>query len=241
MRVAVITPFHSESTEWLEQCHASVMGQSVACTHIMIGDASNVRPPSTALHIPLPKNVGDYGDTPRCIGSFYAAGLGYDVVMYLDGDNWFHPSHVETILSARDKTSASIVTSRRILVRLDGSPMAECLGSDGQQFCDTNCLAVFRPAFSVFAVWSLMHPSLHPIDDRVIWKFILDSKFDRADTGVPTVYYRATHASFYRDLKEEAPHGAKKSTSIAMAVAQWRSMGHELPITWAYRRLSAGL
>jgi len=89
-------------------------------------------------------------------------------VLYLDADNRLDPNHVESILAKHREPRADIVTSRRALMGIDGSYLAICLSSDGEQFCDTNCLAVFRPAFAVFAQWSLMDPLLHAIDDRVI-------------------------------------------------------------------------
>lgn len=241
MRVAIITPFHSEPEAWLAQCHRSVLEQTVPCDHFMVGDGTTVEPPPTALHIALPRNVADFGDTPRAIGSLYAAGLGYDAVLYLDADNWFHPTHVESILQTRTATGADIVSSRRMFVRLDGSPMATCTTSDGERFCDTNCLAVFRPAFEVLAQWALMDPALHPIDDRVIWRFILDRGFSRAHTGKASVFYRATHAGFYLDLGESPPPEAKQSVrTIGAALQKWADMGFRLPLTWGYVRRRQG-
>lgn len=236
MKVAIITPFHSESVEWLNQAHNSVRQQTHPCDHMMIGDASVRVPPSTALHIPLPRNVADYGDTPRAVGVMYAAGLGYDAVCFLDGDNWLDPDHVASVVELHRQTHAQVVTSERMIMRLDGTPMARCVGSDGNQFCDTNCLTVFRSAFHHMAIWATMSPELHPIDDRVVWKYILDNRLSRAHTAKATVRYRATAAGFYRDLSEPVPKEAKESVpAIRGALKAWAAQGVELPIRWAYR------
>lgn len=235
IRVAIVTPFHAEPAHWLSQCHESVRAQSVPCEHIMVGDGARVKPPSTALHIPLPRGVSDYGDTPRSVGSMYAAGLGYDAVLYLDADNWIHPDHVKSILRKHLETGAVIVTTRRSFVDLDGRHMAVCAASDGEQFCDTNCLSVFRPAYDVLSRWALMSHALHAIDDRVVWRYVLDQGFSRAHTGLATAYYRATHAGFYNDIGRPVPPGVKSgSNAIGEAVQAWRRMGFELPVRWGY-------
>jgi|GEM_PF-426651 len=196
-------------------------------------------PPASAIHVPLPRNVRDFGDTPRAVGAVYAAGLGYEAILYLDADNWLHPSHVETVLRTQKETGAAIVTTRRALVGMDGAYLAVCAASDGEQFCDTNCLAVFRPAFSILSQWALMAPELHAIDDRVIWRQILDKGFPRAHTGLASVYYRATYPGFYTDLGVPIPAGVKTSETspIRSAVQFWQAMGFELPIRWGYLRL----
>ena len=84
MKVAVITPFYNEPLAWLEQAQRSVMGQSFACTHILVGDQARITPPLDGLVVHLPVGCKDYGDTPRAVGSMYAAGLGFDAIAYLD-------------------------------------------------------------------------------------------------------------------------------------------------------------
>lgn len=236
MKVAVITPFHSEPLEWLFQCHNSVLQQSHPCDHIMVGDASKRVPPSTAIHVPLPKNVANYGDTPRAVGVVYAAGLGYDAICFLDGDNWLDTHHVADIVKKHVETAAAVVTSERLLVRLDGSIMARCAASDGNQFSDTNCLAVFRSAFPNMVTWGFIHPDLHPIGDQVVWKHILDSGLSRAHTGKASVFYRASSSGYYRDLSEPVPNEVKDAMPpINKAFKSWAAQGVRLPIRWGYR------
>jgi glycosyltransferase involved in cell wall biosynthesis len=237
-RVAVVTPTHRTPTHWLRQCADSVAAQSHRCLHIVVADgapASGLEA-SSALQVVLPENCGDFGDTPRAVGSFYPAGLGCDAVAYLDADNWYDPDHIASLVALQGESGAAIVTSRRRLHRLDGSYMAECTGSDGEQFSDTNCLLLWRPAFRLFAVWALMPRSLHALDDRVIWLNALKSGLPRAHTGRATVAYRAGHAGFYAGVGETPPAEASDSPAIASALAQWRAKGYpELAVKWGYR------
>src|SRR5271165_1713961 len=119
-RVAVVTPFCDEPIEWLAQAQQSIVEQTYPCDHILVGDAASVVPPLPAMVINLPTGVRDFGDTPRAIGSLYAAGLGYDAIAYLDADNWYYPDHISTLVGLHFQTNAAVVTSYRVLVRLDG-------------------------------------------------------------------------------------------------------------------------
>ena len=232
MKVAVITPFCNEPPHWIEECRASVARQSVKCDHFFVGDAPKAEVPlsiaSAAYVILLPANVNDFGDTPRAVGSMYVAGLGYDAIAFLDADNMHESSHIETLLGLCIESGASVVTSRRKFVRIDGSYMAECLTSDGQTFCDANCLFVTRKAFHLMAYWALMNRDYHAIDDRVMWHIIRRSSVSIAHTGQATVLYRATHAGFYKDLSEPPPVGVKDSTTnkIPSALARWEQAGN---------------
>lgn len=143
-RVAVVTPFCNEPADWLAQAQRSITAQTYPCDHIMVGDAATVVPPLPAMVVNLPTCVADFGDTPRAVGSFYAVGLGYDAIAYLDADNWFDPEHIASLVTLYLQTNAAVVTSRRAFVRIDGSYMAECTASDGDSFSDTNCLFITR-------------------------------------------------------------------------------------------------
>ena len=194
------------------------------------------------LHLALPRGVADYGDTPRGIGSMYAAGLGFDAIAYLDADNWYLPRHIESLVTLAQQSGAAVLSSRRALHHLeDGRLLAECLMSDGEQFCDTSCMFFTRRAFALLPLWALMDRRLHPIDDRVIWARVMASGLARAHTGRTTVGYLATHATIYRDLKLAVPAAAKESSAIRQALAVWASV-HKTPapkLRPHYRRLAS--
>src|SRR5271166_697694 len=100
LKVAVVTPYHREPTEWLAQCIAGVAAQTYPCTHILVADGFP-RPdlvPPAAQHIQLPRAHADNGNTPRAIGSISAIGEGFDAIAYLDADNWHEPGFIEAMV-----------------------------------------------------------------------------------------------------------------------------------------------
>lgn len=241
MKVAVITPCHKEPDAFVRRCIDSVRAQTHPCTHILVGDGvrRDVEQRDDLLHLSLPRGVADFGDTPRGVASIYAAGLGFDAVAYLDVDNWFHPGHVESLVTLAQSSGAAVVTSRRGFHHVDdGRVLAECLMSDGERFCDTNCLFLTRAAFSILPVWALMDRRMHAIDDRVIWYHVLRSGLPRAHTGRPTVAYLATHAPIYQDLGLPVPDSAKAPTEVRKALAAWAAAGlPSLKLRASYRRM----
>ena len=97
LRVAVITPYYRESLEMLQFCHDSVRTQTYPCTHFLVADG-HARPEISGWavqHLILPQAHGDDGNTPRCLGSLSAMKQGFDVITYLDADNWYYPNHID--------------------------------------------------------------------------------------------------------------------------------------------------
>ncbi len=241
LRVAVVTPFHREPRDWLEAAQRSVAMQSHPCTHILVGDAATVQPPLPALVVPLPQGVADWGDTPRAVGCMYAAGLGFDAIAFLDADNSFDPDHIARLVALQQQTGAVVLSARRRFISLDGQPMAECLSSDGEQFCDTNCLMVMRPAFGDMAQWAVMDRAFHAIDDRVIWHALKAAGHARAHLPQVSVSYRASAAGIYRDLGWPLPEGVRSDDDgrVREAVAAWAASGRpSVKVDWSYRRLA---
>jgi starch synthase len=241
LRVAVVTPFHREPTAWLEACQRSVARQTHACTHVLVGDAATVQPPLPALVIPLPQGAQDWGDTPRAVGAMYAAGLGFDAIAFLDADNTFDAEHIASLVALHQQTGAVVLSARRRLVSLDGQPMANCLSSDGEAFCDTNCLMVMRPAFAQMAQWAVMDPAFHAIDDRVIWHALKAAGHARAHSPVVSVSYRVSQPGIYRDLGWPLPEGVRDEADgrVAQAVAAWAAAGlPSVEVGWRYKRLA---
>ena len=240
MKIAVITPCHQEPDDWLQRCIDSVAAQTHSCTQILVGDGvrRQVAQTDSLIHLSLPRGVADFGDTPRAVGGLYAAGLGFDAVTYLDADNWLHRTHVQSLIEAAQAARAPIATCRREFRHfIDGSFLAECATSDGEQFCDTSCMLLTRPAFRLLSVWALMDPAFHVLDDRVMWNAMRKSGLARAHTGCATVAYRASHAGVYRDLGLIAPAGTKTFTGVSGAVKAWRERGlPDLKLRWNYRR-----
>lgn len=228
MRIAVITPYYKTPRPWLEQCHQSVLAQTVPCTHILVADGApeDYVDGWQAQHIILKVNHADYGDTPRAIGSVSAIGQQFDAIAYLDSDNWYAPDHIETLVDLHKESGAAICISNRTMNRLDGSVLGPCPETDGDLFADTSCLMLFREAFSLAPIWATFPPRLHPICDRMMMYYIRNSGLKRAFVDKPTVAFRTAYRGAYRLFGEEPPPGADKTgEDFNMALTYLRETG----------------
>jgi glycosyltransferase involved in cell wall biosynthesis len=218
MNIAVITPYHNESNEWLRQCHDSVRAQTLACQHIMIADGhpNSLVDGFDVQHVVLPQAHANYGDTPRAIGALSAIAQGFDAIAFLDADNWYKPMHVESLIALHRETGAQVCTSGREIRRLDGSFLTVCPFSDGELFVDTNCYMFTAPAFRIAAEWGVMDGDLHAIGDRVVLHQIKQQGYSRAHSWRATICYRATAAVDYRLLGAPVPEGVKASRDTVL-------------------------
>jgi glycosyltransferase involved in cell wall biosynthesis len=210
MKIAIVTPYFNEKIAVLTRCHDSVKNQTVPVDHFMISDG-NPHPAVdkwNVFHTKLPIPHKDYGDTPRFIGGTMARNLGYDGVLFLDADNWFEPTHVEKMVELYEETGAKIVTATRNLVRMDGSFMKVCDESNGEEFCDTNCMFIPRSGFDSFPIWAYKDMRYSLVGDRVYWAYIVKQKYSKAHYQIPTVNYTASAASFYIHSDETPPDEA---------------------------------
>jgi glycosyltransferase involved in cell wall biosynthesis len=223
MRIAVITPYYETPPDWFAQCLDSVVAQTLPCTHIVIADgiADPLVDDYPVQHIVLDTNHGDYGNTPRGIGSVSAMGQGFDAIAYLDADNWITPDHLERLVSASEQAgNTAIASCARNLVRLDGSLLQRCPEVDGEAFVDTSCLFLRRPAFSVIPVWWLTPAKYRWVGDRVLWQHIVKMKLPRVHSSHPTLQYRTSFKSHYRRMGEEPPEGTREMHELPAMLAE---------------------
>ncbi len=228
MKVAVVTPYYKESIDYLRLCHESVVNQTVDCTHIMVADGHpNLEVERWAVrHIALPYSHGDFGDTAKAIGAVEAIGSGYDAIAFMDADNWLLENHIESLIKCAEKNKADFVSSYRYLCRIDGTLLGECLNSDAKTFVDTNCMFFRGKALGIAAHWFHIPPDSHAICDRVMWRFVQNSKVKVAHTGISTVCYRLTYPQVYEAFGEEPPEGCKAGRNlVAEAVQRWKQRG----------------
>ena len=195
MKVAIITPVGPcADYRQIAKCVQSVRDQSVRADHVLVFDGHKTtfsrRESDHAIF--LPSAAGDFGDTPRAIGSIYAFGQGYDAVAWLDADNWLREDHVEKCIAAHKDTGKPIICSGRRVVdyneRHEPQPCVEQVPGSG--FYDTNTFFVHREARGILGVWFSMEPAQHVIGDRVMSATatrhgILHCHYE------PTVYYRS--------------------------------------------------
>jgi len=231
MRVAIVTPFHAESVVQLMHCIRSVAEQfldsSHTCEHVLVADGTDPRIAAEAMRmLPIPTRLfpkvivlpvahADAGNCARAVGAIDAVSRGVDAVGFLDGDNWIEPMHVASMLDLHMTTGAPICTARRMICRVDGSPMFEDLESDGEKHVDTNCLFLTREAFYLLPLWGLIPSSHAAVGDRVFWYSVINAPaLERAHSKRCTVNYRSRWATHYRRLKEEPPPEAKENVPL---------------------------
>ena len=239
MRIAVVTPSYQTKTEWIEKCIASVANQTYRNVfHVIVSDGCG----SQAIEqfpdvefIALPKNIGDYGDTPRSLGSIYALAKGADAIAYLDADNWYDPEHLESLIKLHRSTGADVVTSYRLLVQLDGQPLGVCPHSDGIAFSDTSCMLFTKAASEVATSWWTIPKAYHALDDRVIWDRVIKNNHSISCTRNATMCYRTAFEHHYRMFDTAPP----KESKLGMPI--WRLRNTVLDLHNRARQLAPPL
>jgi glycosyltransferase involved in cell wall biosynthesis len=212
LRIAVITPCHNTPSAWLDQCRQSVLAQTLPCTHILVndgGDPPQVEKSATTQIISLPRPHQDVGNAGRAIGSVSAICQGFDALAYLDADNWYEPTHLESLAALHRATGAAVCSSTRNLYAPDGRLLGRCPEVEGEQFVDTNCLFLTSAAFAAVSVWYMLPRSQVLAADRVVWQTIKGMQLQRAHTGMPTVAYRTNYRVHFDYFGVAAPAGAK--------------------------------
>ena len=228
MRVAVVSAYYKESRAVLQRCLDSVKAQSHPSTHFLISDG-HPQPFLDDLpvrHVKLGAAHADYGDTPRSIGSLLAIREGFDVIAYLDADNFFLPDHIKQTLDAAAATGKDfdVLTTRRFLVRPDGSRLP-VVDETYQTHTDTSCFLILRGGFPLVHLWALVPRPLSVIGDRIFLRAILARGCRIGHVPRQSVGYQALWKNLYLALGEQPPEGAKEiRNEIEEAVRWWLAL-----------------
>jgi glycosyltransferase involved in cell wall biosynthesis len=208
MKVAVVTPYYQEPLEKLRRCHESVLAQTWGdCTHIMVADGHAKAEVDgwDVEHIRLPVAHGDNGNTPRSIGGMSALNRGFDAFAYLDADNWFAPDHVESLATLAISTGAPLVFSDRVIVDLDGQPLADDPDDEMRDRVDTSCIFHTKAVAHLIPLWAMMDKPLSPICDRVFMAMIQMRKLHHIWSGRRTLYYESNYGVHYARSNRPPP------------------------------------
>lgn len=195
------------------QCQRSVIAQTLPCTHILVNDGGDpplVNGSASAQVIHLPRPHQDVGNAARAIGSVTAICQGFDALAYLDADNWYEPTHLETLAVLHRATGADVCSSTRNIYHPHGTLLGRCPEIDGESFVDTNCLFLTSTAFPAIASWYLVPSGQSLMGDRFVWNTIKNMNLRRAHTGLPTVAYRTRYRFHFDYFGAAAPAGAKE-------------------------------
>src|SRR5690242_4505299 len=110
MRVAVITPYYNESTDWLRRCYESVRAQTHPALHLFVADGI----PNAAIndwecdHLTVSGPNRDGGNMARGIGALQCVAHNFDAIAFLDGDNWYTPDHIASMIELVTRTKAHV-------------------------------------------------------------------------------------------------------------------------------------
>lgn len=226
MKIYCITPLYNSNIEYLKQNIDSIQEQSQEVNHILVFDGPNdsvkawVREYALKKNnieiIELPEPHGDYGDTPRFIGTVSAFGRGADAVFWLDDDNWVDQDHVK-VMSSNLNEKCPIATCQRKITTLEGEVMGLCFETNPNSFIDTNCYMIHKSAKRIANVWWLMPDNLHIFGDKVLYKNIQDHKMNSEYYSEPTVNYRTNFNFHYQAYGYPVPEGAKDGVGVQYA------------------------
>ena len=231
MKIAVVTPYYREDLADIRASHESVIGQDLACRHVLVADGF----PKAEIdgwaceHVVLPKAHADKGDFARGMGALHAINTGADFVTFLDADNWLAPNHISSLAAAALKNQTAITTSRRMLRRLDGTvldPMDP--ESDGDRFADTGTILFHKSVIDIVSLWATMPASVGAIGDQIVWAAIKARRYPVSNTGAATLNYRTSFACHYQARNEAPPEGATDLAHIQAGHVAWAALNeHE--------------
>jgi hypothetical protein len=223
-RPIVITPYYKEDPVMLRRCMASVHHQTVPTEHMLVADGhpQDWLESEPVRHLRLDRPHGDFGNTPRGVGSLLAAAEGFAPIIMLDADNWLEPGHVEAcIRAAASAPGTDFVVATSQFRRPDESimPIPNLPTSD---HVDTSCFAFFPGSYQMLAVWALMPRQMSAVGDRIFWRALRARGLSGvAITNPATVNYHCLWESLYRGLGETPPPGAKPNFDDPTPMYQW--------------------
>jgi glycosyltransferase involved in cell wall biosynthesis len=214
MRIALITPIYQPKRSWLDQCLTSVRNQTIPCTHFLVNDGDpdlkNEKISPNVEWVHLPQNHADCGNTARTLGSISAASRGFDAIAYVDVNYWLDPEHLEMMVQIHNQTGATVCTSGRKILDLEGRLLGPCFEVDGNRFADTKAMFLTRAAFSLITAWFQIPKSLAAIADRMVWKAIGDAKIPHAHCPLSTINFHTEFSAHYAFFGKTPPPGAKR-------------------------------
>lgn len=206
MKPAVITPYYQEDAMTLHRSHSSVATQSVRATHFYVGDGvhNSLVDDFDAIHLSLPINSADNGNTPRCLGALMAASLGHNPIFFLDADNFFLEDHIQEALALKMvDPGLDVIFSGRIILLDDGSKFAPAPEDRMRLFADTSTMCFFQSSYRVLGLWGLIPKDLSPICDRIIYESISSMGLSFGWTGKDTMVFESHYKAHYQAARKE--------------------------------------
>jgi glycosyltransferase involved in cell wall biosynthesis len=204
-----------ESEVTLRRCLDSVKAQTYQARHFLVFDGAapdfiKRDYPETRL-IELHAAHADYGDTPRGIGALCALNEGFDVVCFLDADNLYLPTHVESVTTAFERARASgqpvdVVCSLRYIFLPDHPELRLADPEDlSHAHVDSSCFSLHRSIAYIWPMWGLIPRGAAPVGDRIFMALLHNHGVKLAWTEQFTVLYESNWGLHYQQAGLPVP------------------------------------
>ena len=205
MKPAVITPYYQEDEKILRRSYLSVRNQSVSAQHFYVGDgvSNPLIDAWSVVHMSLPINSANNGNTPRCLGALLAASLGHNPIFFLDADNYYLVNHIQEALSVKElNPDADVIFSGRQILLDDGTIFYPAREDRLRLFADTSTMCFFKSSFSALWLWGVIPKKLSPICDRIIYESISTMGLSTAWTEKPSMVFESHYKAHYQAAKK---------------------------------------
>jgi len=228
-RVLVITAYYKEERFFLERVLRSVAGQTVRAAgtaivdHMLVADGfpQDWIDGEAVRHVRLDRGHGDYGNTPRGVGTLLGIVEQYDAICYCDADNWYEPDHVEICLAAAAAggETTDYVIARRTMRRPDET-IIPIQDEPIESHVDTNCFFFLPGSFPHLHRFAKVPREMSIIGDRIFFGSLKKAGLRVAVSQKPTVAYHCLWDPVYRAVGETPPPGSKPAADVSV-VDKW--------------------
>jgi hypothetical protein len=228
-RVLVITAYYKEERFFIERAIRSVARQTARVEgtaivdHMLVADgfAQDWIDGEAVRHVRLDRGHGDYGNTPRGVGTLLGIVELYDAICYCDADNWYEPDHVATCLAtaAAGGETTDYVIARRTMRRPDET-IIPIQDEPIETHVDTNCFFFLTGSFPYLHRFAEIPREMSIIGDRIFFGSLKKAGLRVAVTQKPTVAYHCLWDPVYRAVGETPPPGSKPAADISV-VDRW--------------------
>ena len=230
--VAIVTPYFKESRGTLARCLASVkeLKHAGKVLYIVVADGHPqdwLDKEEGVIHLRLPVNSNNWGNTPRCLGALLAVAQDAQYLAFLDADCTFDEDHIRVCLQVMadavllDAPPIDVVIARRRLRRPDWSVLCETDLDDPDKNADTNCFFLARSAFHTVAQWGLQPRQTTVICDQLYYLHIKNQGLNIRISPKVTVNYRTTWKVHYQAMGEPPPADAKHTIDVDSVFKNW--------------------